>query len=290
VALGFIAAGNASVSSSSTITVPLTADIPASTPTGGGTIVIPFVLADNDFSIIPIAASDDAEATGVYGDCIFDDGLNHYADGFPPIGLILNDLTTSNSVTLDMGAVASYLTCGIYAVTGIDLSAIAGSESTPPDWLYAVAWQLAEAPHGAPTANNESVRGIGTGAIVDPLGGGTLGSPDWDWYGGNAALYFVSDNLSSEDTEGWGWDDGSITDFDQFSSTDGSHYYSVAVGLQNPMTAGALGPVLSGAWGDSSSQTFTVWRGFAFAAGLGPTCGSVSGPWPAFDHRFRVGD
>lgn len=292
--LDLVKVGAATVTSSDTIVIPIDVDVAASDPTLGATILLAvFQLPSTSFAAIASATDDAPANTGPYNGCLFDDGLNHYtiSAGNTPLGLILNPLIGgTNSLTLTFNTSADFIACNVYAITGVNLP-IAGTQSDPPDWLISppptAVLQQAEAPVGGGS-------GLSSGPSATWDSGGTIhlhspaGSSDenWDWVTGELALYIVSDNTATGDEAGWTWDDGSISDFDQYDYDGGDgHFYSQAVGTK-AVTPGAAGPSLDGSWG-SGDNFFTGVFGYAFLSGPGPEI-CIPPPPPSGIPTFNV--
>lgn len=280
-AISIVQVGSATVTSSDTLVVPVTADVAASDPTLGATILLPFFIPS--FSTPPelLSVTDDAPPAGLYGDCYFGDGLNHYIGGelFPPLGLILNPLVGGvTNVTLAFNAVASFLACTLYAITGVNLP-ISSAPAPPPDFLVTDVFHTSESPTGSPAHFGDAVQWgwfFGPLAIGNPSGAADEG---WDWQAGEQALYIVSDNEPSSGHLGWTWADGSISDFDQSEHDGGDgHFYSLAAGLAT-VTPGSPAPSLDGAWGAGDTQ-FSAGVGWSFLSGPGPAYCTTPPPAP----------
>lgn len=296
-ALAYYECGRANASGSDTLVIPISADVPRSTPASGTLIMVFFVDAESENQALT-AAVDDTTAEDAYSLCIFADGLNHYeVSSSPALGLIVNDLVNGvNNITLTFDSAGTFIQAIAIAVTGVNH------------------------PTSSPPPLDPTLSGItgGLGGMEAPLGGGSsvaigpvwhydvggavnfdgpLGATDtnWDWIvPGTIAFYWVASNTKTADPGGWTWTDGTIVDLAQFSVDQGTGFWSAfAIGVQDPVTLGAAAPSVQGTWGDASSKFGTGGNALPMPAGTGPVCSVLPPPGggvPIFNNHIRLSE
>lgn len=293
--LAYFEIGQGTAAGSDTLVIPVTADVPRSSPASATLIYIFFVDAEGENEALT-AIVDDATPEDAYSLCIFEDGLNHYSVASnPAIGLIVNDLVNGvNNITLTFDSVCTFTHAIAIAVTGVGL------------------------PSTSPPALDPTLTGIATGLgqMEAPLGGGSsvatgpqwsydvggavnfngpIGATDenWDWIvAGNIAFYFVASSTKTADPSPWTWASGDIVDLAQFSVDQGTGFWSAfAIGVQDPVTLGAAAPTVQGDWGDLSSKFGTGGNAFPTPLGTGPVCGTAPGSGtPVFNNHIRLSE
>lgn len=256
----------------SSLVIPITADVPRSDAALGATIVLIFLSWNGPANLLSV--TDDATPEDGYSFCLFEDGLNHYAtDSTVLPGLIANDLTNGvHNITITLDGVAPWITAAAIAVTGVNLPASGPAPLfTPPltGFLTSLA-QQAEAPVGG---GGSVALGIGytidAADVISFIGPITATDTDWDWVNGELAFYFLRGTATS-DHLGWTWSDAAITDLLQWDVPEGGSgfFAQAAIGLQS-VTPGAAGPSVNGIWGDGSTGPLSG-NGFALISGPGP--------------------
>lgn len=265
--------GSVDSSGSDVVILPISVDVPRSSP-ASGTVIFIFYQADNVSNATVSSAVDDADPEDAYSLCIFADGLNHYnATPFPAMGLVVNDLIGGvNNITLVLSGVPSAFHAVAVAITGINFAQAGPIDPTLPDIVGLL--QPAEQPVGgggssAASGSGWNCNSDGTVTFFSPAG--TVDTL-WDFVSGALAFYYVSGTLV-DDGAGWTWNDGTIVDFVQWDIADGNgHFLIFALGLQNPMSPGAAAPSVEGVLGSAGSQFGMGGIGIAVPAGLGPFC------------------
>jgi len=272
-ALAYFECGRGSTSGSDTLVIPISVNVPRSSPASGTIIMIFFVDAEEENQALT-SASDDATAEDAYSTCIFPpDGLSPYeVSTNPAIGTIINDLVAgTNNITLTFDSPGTFIQAIAIAVTGV---AIAG---VPPP-----AFGTLEAPLGGGSSTS-----FGADWHYDAFTGnvnfdGPLGATDenWDWIlaGVLVAFYWVASNTKTSDPGAWTWTDGTVVDLAQFQVDQGTGFWSIfAIGVQDPVTLGAAAPSVQGDYADASSKFGAGGNTVAIPAGPGPVC-STPGP------------
>lgn len=296
-ALDYFVCGSAGASSVDSLTIPIDVDVPRTDPTLGATVIWILLQVDSAGGNAT-AVSDDAPVDDSYSTCLFSDGLNHYSgDTNPLAGLIVNPLVAGiNNITVTLGGTVNRVQAVALAITGVG-----GTWPTAPfdtadptgHWIFGAIAQAAEAPFGSPSHESIAVEWTDTGGgdtpvIHDPSGATT--DRNWDWVSGEVAFYFQNDNSQSSDPIDWTWSDGSIDDFDQYDVDDGTgHWMIFALGVQDPVTPGAQGPSVDGAYGSAGSKFLTSGNALALSSGSGPPpCSTPSGAAPAFNRVIPI--
>lgn len=294
-------AGQATVSGSDTLVIPITADIPRSDPSGGGTVILVFVHVPSDYTGNYVGTTDDASEDPFYGTCIFADGLNHYVLGGglsgPVFGLVMNEMANGeNNITVQLDTAADFIVGTVFVFTAVRVNAVNSQDES-------LTWLLSTTDPGAFQASEKLGGGVLAGSVgwLWPLGGtlhivspsGANTDENWEWLAGVLAFYIVSDNTETSDEIGWTWADGSIVDYYQYDilGSDGK-YYSFALGLQTPPPTLAAGPSLDGAWGSGANLLFTGGFGYSMVSGPGPSCTTPppSGGVPIFNNHIRLSE
>lgn len=283
----------------SSLVIPITADVPRSSPSGGGTILLIYYQFEFSDTASVASVTDDAPVDDAYSLCIFEDGLNHYVPLGQIFGLVVNPLVGGvNNITLTLSGAATQIAAVVVAITGV-----AGTWPLPTPFDPGLAWlpsailATAEAPLGGGGGLFQGVDAKFTGvgeAVVITEPPGSSGDSDWDWIEGSTGFYFIADNTSASDQLGWTWADGAITDVQQYDIDPGTgRFMSGALGVQNVITAFAAGPSVNGAWGNAGSKFFAGVNGFAFTGGPGPNCLIPPPPGtgiPIFNNHIRLSE
>lgn len=300
--LNYFVCGQAGVTSSDTVVIPIDVDVPRSSP-ANGTIIALFAVGSYLSGLgSPIAVSDDAAPQDDYSLCIFDDGLNHWdANGrYPCLGLIVNDLQAGvNNITCVFASPADQIEVLAVAITGAAAATTSPPQlfdTTPVDYTDdGLTLGEIEAPLGGGTSH-----ALGTAWGYDPFGAVNFSAPigasdmNWDWIAGNVAFYFIQSNSLSADPGTWVWSDGSIVDFAQSQIDQGiGRWTGFALGIGDPVVLAAAGPtMLAGGW-VVADQNRASGLSLAFKAGAGPTCSVIPPPGsgvPIFNNHIRLSE
>lgn len=280
--------------SSSSLVIPITTPVPRSDPVAGATLILVFIqFSYADGSSVNInSLTDDATPQDDYSSCIFTDGLNNYnIINSPPTGLIVNDLTLSNSLTLALSGVPIMIQAVAIAVTGVGaVSGWGGSPLSPTESWLIDTLRLASAPFGGHTSFFFTMDWGDTGPgdapqVHEPSS--ALTDQNWQWTADGVAIYQNGENTQTSDPLGWTWADPSLTDLFQYGVADGvGRYLFSAIAVQDPVVALAQGPSVVGAYGSGASRFFVGGSGHLFSSGAGPVCTPPPPPLtgnPTFD-------
>lgn len=309
--LGII--GSASAFGTDTVVIPIGTTIPRSDPSGGATIIVITLISDDDAleAAQIVAAVDDGVTDSFYGTCLIESGLNSYVEG--PVGLatdtgnlgtfgvfvglILNPLDGSNSITVTADGTYGYLFAFAHAYTGVncdtsdftDAQADASFMFTAGPGSPPYPFGLASCTGSSPNLRWNSTPGV---AIVSPT---CSGPTDWEWVNGALALYwnFYVNSFGSA-TGPWTWADSDIVtqdEWDDVSTSIGSDSYSMVFAEQPVVTPqGSID--VSGNW-STVGEFGTEGAGAVILPGFGPTCPvtppSGGGP-PIFNNHIRLSE
>lgn len=323
--------GNATVTAADTIVIPLGANVPRSDPTDGATLILVSVLcADNVIDPEVTGVTDDGDPDGdFYGACIFSDGLNHYSQfnlipenlftgGYEYVpsvgwfGLILNDLTTANSLTIQLNGTVAWAFAFARAYTGVllDTSGVpsgGGFPTSNADWLFDGSFgSEVVGPVGFAVDDDAGASGGivswgygGSGGSLrytNPGGVGGCTDGNWTWQLGALAIYamFVLSNTGSGART---WDDTDIAAVDEFDDINaGLGAFTVLqtiVVAEQAITAPQTGISVAGSWatGLDNHASVTIGAGTILQAGVGPTCPAAPPTGnPVFNNHIRLSE
>jgi len=289
--------GYGAASNVSSMTIPFSADVPRTDPTGGATLIL--VIGGTEIGGHIVSISDDATAEDDYSFCLFDDGLNHYGVGQNPgLGLIANDLANGvNNLNLGFDTTLGFAQLALVALTGVDLSTTGAAplfDPTMPRSFCDHFVQDTEYPIGGGTSFAAGVAwSYNSGGLPQWVPGAPSGATDagWDWITGDLAFYIIPAAADSSPLGPWLWADGSLTDFDQFEDVDSSGFYHDIVIATQTITPGVAGPSLAGAWTGGQNPNLMAGYAYGYISGGGPSC-TTPPPTnsPVFNHWMRVGD
>lgn len=305
--------GNDQGTGTATLTLVPESDIPASDPTDGATLVFVWIYIADPGSPSVVSITDDATTPGAYGTCFFEDGLNHYAGNAGPSlgagagigdtnlssqawwGLILNPLTTGNTLTITLDVPAGFVFAYARYYTGINCPAVGPQDTDIASWLFG------QAPIGGTAladGSNEDFSGVAwnyvsgtTPHITEPLG--SSGPTDWQWVdGGPLAVYCIGDIAETAASGGWTWSNPDIAtqaEFDDIDDAQGQ-LLQMVYAEQDGITTPDIGEDLTGAWG-SIANTFTFGGGFILNPGPGPSCETPPATGnPVFNNHIRLSE
>lgn len=192
VCLGLI--GSALATSSSTVVIPITVNVPRSDPANGATVVVIYetVYYSGGSAATSGTVGDDAPMDSFYNTCYYSDGLNHYGNlGVGFIGTPFNNYNTFSSTS----TISPPFTSGAGFQSAVIFNPLVGGVNnitltyspTSPDVVaaYAVAYtglQLGGRPQDTPPFLWHT--SYGTGGYLqsaDPLSGGTVTGVEVNW-------------------------------------------------------------------------------------------------------------
>lgn len=288
-ALAYYEAGSVTAGGSSTVVIPITSDVPRSSPTSGTVIFIFYQMMGGTGDSVTDAV-DDTTAQDSYSTCIFEDGLNHYrSDIFPAMGLLVNDLAAGvNNITLTLNGTPNTGHFSAIAITGIQIGGAGPLDPTLPGIVGLL--QPAEQPVGGggstSTGGGWNYNPFGAVSFTAPLG---AADTDWDFFSGALAFFWVSAG-NNADLAGWTWDDATIVPFVDWSLSDSGQFIIFFMGVVDPMTPGTAMPTVTGSPGAGYPWQSGGGLAIALAPGVGPTCETPppAGGTPVFDHRVRL--
>lgn len=304
--------GSASAFDTDTVVIPVGFTIPRSDPSGGATIIVVTLITDDPTNPAEqiIAVVDDGATDSFYGTCLIESGLNSYVEapvgiasesgnlgsfnGF--IGLILNPLDGSNSITVTASNTYAYLFAFAHAYTGVNCDTSAFTEAQA-DASFLFAGGAGDPPNplgiASCTGSAQNLRWQSTPGVV--ITSPTCSGPtDWEWVNGALALYwnFYVNSFGSA-TGPWTWTDSDIVtqdEWDDVSTSVDSDSYSMVYAEQ--LVATPKGSIdVSGSW-STVGEFATVGGGAVVLPGFGPTCPVMppSGGVPIFNNHIRLSE
>lgn len=314
--------GNATATATSSFVIPITATVPRSDPTTGATIICVWIMAADTSAEPDVAGvSDDGPTDDFYGTCFMAAGLNPYTSVavinslasiggafYEPhavyMGLVLNPLDATNSITVELAGTFSWVFAFARAYTGVQVD----TSGTPSDDFPTTdpAWWL----------DGSVVTGLPLGVAFDDAETANSRFVDWDYNGSGSSLRYNSPGTVGESTDGnWSWqqgdlavyslysfggatgartwDDGDIATQTEFDDVDaGLGTLQTMLMAEQPITVPQTGISVDGSWATAFANDNTEGGAWVFNAGPGPTCPDVppAGGIPVFSHRFRTGD
>lgn len=306
--------GSAPAFGTDTVVIPLTGTIPRSDPSGGATLIVVTLITDDPSTNASqiVAVVDDAAEDPFYAESVIESGLNSYVEA--PIGLatetgnlgtfgvfvglILNPLDNTNSLTVTASATYAYLFAFAHAYTGINVNTAAFTgPAADASFMFSSGFGVPQCPLGYVTCvgSSESLRWNSTPGPVIISPAACSGPTDWAWQTGTLALYwnFYVNSFGSA-TGAWTWADADILtqdEWDDVSTSVSTDSYSMVFAEQ--VIAPPQGSIdISGSWA-TVGESGTEGAGAILLPGPGPTPG-VTPPapgagTPVFNTRFRAG-
>lgn len=308
--LGLVGTGEAF--GTNIVTIPVGFNIPRSDPSAGATIIIVTLFTD-DASISPaqiVAVVDDGETDSFYGTCLIEDGLNSYVEspvGLSTatgnlgtagafVGLILNPLDDTNTITITAADAYGYLFAFAHAYTGVNCVTSALIEAaTSAIFMFSGGIGSPPNPLGVATCtgSSQNLEWTSTPGVV--IGSPSCTGPtDWEWFNGAIAVYWNFFVNSFGSTTGmWTWTDGDIVtqdEWDDVATSIGDDSYSLVYAEQT-ITPPQGSIDVSGGWADVG-EFGTNGAGAVILPGFGPTCpvAPPTGGYPVFNNHIRLSE
>lgn len=296
------------------ISIPVTVGVPRSDPAGGASLVVVLPIVTNDPLSLVTAVSDDAATDSFYSTHLYTDGLNPpYVKRAGPgslgwNGLILNPLTSGDTITCQLDSPSSFGAAIAFAFTGVQVDNQSSPAFQVPDQptLNWFDWLHIPAPFGLFGGNPFSGSGntrylqysFDPVFIINP---GSAVYPNWSIHEGELAVYFaLSSNFTTVapgdfvPADGTWVQIGALIDVPKETATP-PNYPAVTDSIwMKSITAPELNDELDGAFNGAPSDMFAAQgNGISLIAGLGPIWAETPPPTaavPAFNNRFRAAD